>query len=267
MQHVKRYWPTVTIAFKFAMANRIPYILQVTGDVLQVSVLYFIWSAAYNQADSFGGFDRSQMVTYLFVAQFFRIIVSYAVIETQLEHWIQSGDLIRELVVPLVHLWKDLCMCVGWLLAIGCFSGGVLLAVGFLFFGVQPPSLTLLPALALSLLLAVTISFGLSYLTGTLAFWTDGSIWGISMAKMTLYSFAGGALIPLALFPDWLRTLVSWLPFQAAVHIPTQIWLGQIQGAALWQALGLQLLWAVLLLAAANWFYNDSLRKVTIPGG
>lgn len=264
---IERYWPTVTIAFRFVVANRIPFMLQVTGDLLQVTVLYFIWRAAYSQADSFGGFEQAQMITYLFVAQFFRIMVGYSLIDNQLAQWIKSGDLIRELVVPLVHLWKDLCMCLGWLLAIGCFSGGLLLAAGFLFFGVQPPDLILLPALAISLLLAITVSFGLSYLTGTLAFWTDGSIWGISMAKMVLYSFAGGAMIPLFLFPDWLRTLVSWLPFQAAVHIPAQIWLGTLHGAALWRALGTQVLWAGLLLSVANWFYNYSLRKVTIPGG
>lgn len=125
---IERYLPTVTIAFKFAVANRIPYMLQVTGEILQVSVLYFIWRAAYAQADSFGGLNRSQMVTYLFVAQFFRVIVSYGLIENQIAQWIRSGDLIREQVVPLVHLWKDFCMCVGWLLAVDCFSGGLLIA-------------------------------------------------------------------------------------------------------------------------------------------
>lgn len=82
--------------------------------------------------------------------------------------------------------------------------------------------------MAVSLLLAIAVSFGLSYLTGA---------------------------------------LVYWLPFQAAIHTPTQIWLGQLQGAVLWQALGMQFFWAALLMTGANWFYHYSLRKVTIPGG
>lgn len=262
-----RYWPTVLIAAKFVVANRTQYALQVMGDLLQIVVLFFICRAAYTQADTFGGLTQLEMMTYLFVAQVFRLIVSHSVMEHQIAMWIRTGDIIRELVVPLIYIWKDLCHAIGWLSAVGGISGGLVYLTGVLFFGVKLPALATLPALLLSLILAIAISFGISFLIGTLAFWTDGAIWGISNAKQVVMAFASGALIPLSLFPDWLRQVVDWLPFQAGVHIPTSIYLGHLQGDALWRALGVQALWAAVLLLAANWFFHYSLRKVTIPGG
>lgn len=264
---LERYWPATTTAFRFVLANRTQYLLQVLGEVLQVTVLYFIWRAAYTQTAAAGGMTEGEMITYLFVAQVFRILVSHNQTEWQLGYWIRSGDLVRSLIIPLPLIWNDYWRAMGWLLAVGGLSGGLLLGTGFLFFGVQLPSMIHLPALIVSLLLAITISFGISFFVGGLAFWTDGSTWGLSAAKGVLLSFASGAMIPLALFPDWLRTLLSYLPFQAGVHLPTAIYLGQLHGAELWKALGVQVAWAAFLLWAANRFFAFSLRRVTISGG
>jgi ABC-2 type transport system permease protein len=264
---LERYWPATTTAFRFVLANRTQYLLQVLGEVLQVTVLYFIWRAVYGQKEIVGGMTEAEMITYLFVSQVFRILVSHSQTEWQLGYWIRTGDLVRQLIQPLPLIWNDFWRAMGWLLAVGGLSGGLLLCAGILVFGVQLPSLVHLPALVISLLLAVSISFGISFFVGGLAFWTDGSTWGLSTAKGVLLAFTSGAMIPLSLFPDWLRTLVGYLPFQAGVHVPTAIYLGQLHGADLWQALALQLFWAVVLLILADRFFAFSLRRVTISGG
>lgn len=264
---LERYWPATTTAFRFVLANRTQYLLQVLGEVLEVTVLYFIWRAVYSQAELVGGMTQGQMITYLFVAQVFRILVSHSQTEWQLGYWIRTGDLIRSLIIPLPLIWADFWRAMGWLLAVGGLSGGLLLGTGVLLFGVQLPSLIHLPALAVSLLLAIAISYGISFFVGGLAFWTDGSTWGLSAAKGVLLSFASGAMIPLSLFPGWLRTLASYLPFQAGVHLPTAIYLGQLHGTALWQALAVQAAWAGALLFLSDRFFAFSLRRVTISGG
>lgn len=264
---LKRYWPSTVLSFNFVVANRTQHLLQVLGEVLPVIVMYFVWKAAYLYAPTFGGLSQAEMVTYLFVAQFFRIIAGHNQNEWQIGYWIRTGDLVRQLILPLRFMWNDFFRGLGWLIAVGALSGGLLMVAGVLFFGVALPAAGAMPALALSLLLAIAISYGISYLIGGLAFWTEGSTWGLSAAKGVILSFASGALIPLSLFPDWLRTVVDFLPFQAGVHTPTAIYLGHLQGAALWRALGVQALWAAALLFVADRFFHYSLRKVTIPGG
>jgi len=261
-----RYWPELTVAVDFVFANRGRFVLMLTGDIMQALVLFFIWNAAYREAGSLGGMDRATMVTYIFVAQACRLITAYNM-EGQFAQYIRTGDIIRDLIVPQVYVWKRLWFTVGWLTTIGGLTVIPLMAVGILAFGVSLPPLSAVPALALSLFLSMVICYGLSSLTGSLAFWTGGSLWGISQAKRLLISFTSGAFIPLALFPDWLGAVARVLPFQAGVHIPTSIYLGQLNGSALWAALGTQILWAVGLFLAADRFFDYSVRKMTIPGG
>lgn len=263
---VNRYWPELTMAISFVLANRLQFILQMAGDLMQVLVLYFIWTAAFANSPQIGGMSLETMVTYIFVAQTFRIITAYNM-EGQLAAYIQTGDIIRDLIVPQTYTWKRLWFTIGWLLTIGGLTAVPLMLAGLLFFGVALPPTHLLPALLVSLLFALVISYGLSSITGSLAFWTGGSLWGVSTAKRVLIAFTSGAFIPLALLPGWMQSFTRWLPFQAGVHIPTSIYLGQLQGNAVAEALAVQALWAVGLLWAADRFFAYSLRQMTIPGG
>lgn len=261
-----RYWPELTNAVDFVIANRVRFVLWLVGDLMQAVVLYFIWSAAFAQTSTLGGMDRAAMVTYIFVAQACRIVTAYNM-EGQFAEYIRTGAVIRDLIVPQTYVWKRFWFTVGWLSTMGGLTVVPLMLIGVLFLGVALPPLPMVLPLLASLFLSLVISYGLSSLTGSLAFWTDGSLWGISMAKRLLISFTSGAFIPLAFFPPWLAAVAKALPFQAGVHVPTMIYLGQLQGAGLWAALGGQALWAAGLFLAADRFFTYSLRKMTIPGG
>lgn len=261
-----RYFPEMQMAVSFVVANRVRFVLWLAGDVMQALVMYFIWSAAFGGSAELGGMGRTAMITYIFVAQACRIITAYNM-EAQFAQYIRTGDIIRDLIVPQTYVWKRLWFTVGWLTTIGGLTVLPLMAIGVGFLGIALPPLRVLPALALSLFLSMLIGYGISSLIGSLAFWTDGSIWGIGMAKQVVISFTSGAFIPLALFPTWLGAVARALPFQAGVHIPTSIYLGALQGRALWSALGVQALWAGALVLAADRFFLYSLRKMTIPGG
>ncbi|MGE5675163.1 MAG: ABC transporter permease [Mycobacterium leprae] len=263
---IERYWPELTVAVDFVLANRLRFASYIASDIMQALVMYFIWNAAAGQSSRLGGMDRTTMVTYVFVAQACRLIVAYDM-ESQFAGYIRTGDVIRDLIVPQIYVWKRLWFTIGWLSTIGGVTVIPLMTIGLLFFGVTLPPLRLLPALAVSLFLAMLINYGISSLVGSLAFWTDGSVWGVSVAKQWIISFTGGAFIPLALFPKWLEVICKALPFQAGVNIPTTIYLGQVHGVGLWQLLGIQALWAAGLVFAAERFFNFSLRKMTIPGG
>ncbi len=252
--------------YRRVTANRVMIGFGFLGDILQPMVMYFVWNAAYEQSSQFAGMGRAQMITYLFIAHFFQVF-TMGELEGTYAHRIRSGDLVRDLAYPQSFLWKQLFSGIGSMSAWGSLIGIPLLLVGVALFGVKLPPLPVLPALLISLTLAIVVNFGLSFVTGTLAFWTDGAIWGIGMAKRLLSAFASGALVPLALFPGTLRTVALALPFQAGVHIPTAIYLGQLEGALLWQSLGVQVFWAVALLIISNWFFHYSAQRMTPQGG
>jgi ABC-2 type transport system permease protein len=118
----------------------------------------------------------------------------------------------------------------------------------------------------LSLLGAFLVAFSLDFLLMIAAFWTWGSV-GLVYARRAVMDVLAGSIIPLTLFPDWLRTLAFLLPFQCLAYTPIAIYLGQISGAAIWRGLLVQLGWAVALALLARLVWLRAVRKLTIQGG
>lgn len=59
------------------------------------------------------------------------------------------------------------------------------------------------------------------------AFWFD-NIWSLGVMLRFICSFLGGALIPLALFPEWGQEILSYTPFPYMVDFPYQVLVGNI---------------------------------------
>jgi ABC-2 type transport system permease protein len=76
-----------------------------------------------------------------------------------------------------------------------------------------------------------------------------------------------GLLIPMAFFPDKARTVLAWLPFEHIAYTPLQIYLGKLDRAAAFRALGIQWFWVIALLLLAHVWWERSVRKITIHGG
>jgi ABC-2 type transport system permease protein len=73
--------------------------------------------------------------------------------------------------------------------------------------------------------------------------------------------------VPIAFFPDWLALLAWALPFAAMVQAPIEIWLGHAEGLELLGLLGLQALWAAVLLLLGRVVLAAGMRKLVIQGG
>jgi ABC-2 type transport system permease protein len=93
------------------------------------------------------------------------------------------------------------------------------------------------------------------------------SILALIRAKYWLIELLSGVLIPMAFFPEGVRRVLAWLPFQHIAFTPLELYLGKLSGAAAVRALAAQWTWAVVLLALAARWWDISSRKITIHGG
>jgi ABC-2 type transport system permease protein len=110
------------------------------------------------------------------------------------------------------------------------------------------------------------VSFTIRFLVASTAFWLlDQS--GVKVMSGAFAIFFSGMMLPLVLFPGWLGTLAEALPWAAYLQVPADIWLGKHTGAGLLAALGFQVLWAVVLLAACHGVLRLATRKVVVQGG
>lgn len=118
-----------------------------------------------------------------------------------------------------------------------------------------------------SVILAIAINYCVDFFVGTICFYTQ-SIWGVNIMKEVVVSLLSGATIPLAFFPEQLRRMVDFLPFQAIYHTPLHMLTGEgLSMADYMQELGMQLFWALVMLLFSKAFWKRSLKVLTINGG
>jgi ABC-2 type transport system permease protein len=129
-----------------------------------------------------------------------------------------------------------------------------------------PTSIGAWLAFGLGLWLAVVVSFGWRFLLNVSAFWTTDAR-GLGTIALTASLFLGGFVVPIRYFPDWSQPLVLALPFASYVQTPADLFVGRIQGADILGALLFQVVWAIVLLAAAHLVTLLAIRRVVIQGG
>ena len=121
------------------------------------------------------------------------------------------------------------------------------------------------PAVAVALVLAVTVSYALRYLAYSSGFWlldAKGAVRGL----MVVWIVGAGMTIPLPLLPDGLETVLRALPFASTIQLVSDVWTGTAQ-PTLPASLAVQAGWAVVLLGAGRVVQARATRKVVVQGG
>jgi ABC-2 type transport system permease protein len=143
-----------------------------------------------------------------------------------------------------------------------------MLAIAYVFLDVHLPTGGIVGAVLflLSAALGILLSTVFSLLFGVLAFWTL-NLFGLNLLRNGIQMFFTGSLIPISLFPSWLQTLSSFLPFPSMVYVPSAIYTGSISGNAIYTAIGMQVVWLVIIFVVVRLIWSVALRRITIFGG
>lgn len=214
-----------------------------------------------------GGYDAQAAVTYAWATQALIMIVAVWG-WWDVEATIRTGDVVSDLSKPFSYLGFWLAKDYGRALYYALFRGAPSLlmgqvAVGGLRWPEQP--LTWL-AVAVSLALAVTVSFGWRMLLNLAAFWTTDAR-GLGTLALGVSMFLGGFLLPVRFFPEGLQAVLLVLPFAAMFQAPVDVFLERVTGADLARVLGLQAFWALAMLALAQGLTLVATRRVVTQGG
>ena len=74
-------------------------------------------------------------------------------------------------------------------------------------------------------------------------------------------------LVPIALWPEWLAHIGTWLPFEGLIDIPFSIYLGKITGMEAWIAIGKQMMWTLFFIGVGRAFLSRGFSRLVIQGG
>ncbi|MCS0602469.1 ABC-2 family transporter protein [Streptomyces sp. LP11] len=229
-------------------------------------ILVSTYRALWDERPHLGGWDQSQVVTYVWLGQAFlsTLAIGGGGVEGELMERIRTGDVAIDLYRPAdLQLW--------WLaadLGRGFFQflgrGLVPFVFGALCFPVYlPADAGTWLAFLVAVLLAMLVGFGIRYLLALSAFWLlDGT--GVTQISWLAGYFCSGMLLPLNVFPGALGEVVRALPWSALLQAPAEILLDDADpfGTYLFQGA-----WAVLLLGAGRLLQSAATRRVVVQGG
>lgn len=247
---------------------RLSMAVMVAGNLLYLTVIYFLWRSIYASVgtDTVSGMTFSDTLIYLVLATaLFNFMEMYTVWE--MGRNIQSGKIVLDLIKPMGYR-SFLFWSYSGTFVVQFFATFLptFLIVCIVTRGAVPLGMNLL-YFAVSVILAVILNYSIDFIVGTICLYTE-SIWGINIMKQVIVLLLSGATIPIAFFPEPLKSIVYYLPFQSIYNTPLTLLLdGSPQPQTVLSALGVQLLWCVGMLVLGHIFWKFSLRKITVNGG
>ncbi len=225
----------------------------------------YILLAVYRHRAAIGGFDAADAVTYVWLAQSM-IMTVYIFSWWELAWRIRDGSIATDLARPLDPQRYWLAYDLGRAPYHFLFRGLPPFVLGALVFHLHYPSPLDALAFVVSLTLAVVVSFGFRFVYNSAAFWLL-DFRGVVTLSTTVVIFFSGMAIPIRFFPHALRELCYALPFAGVIQTPVDIWLGKREGLALAGVIGLQLLWALVLIGLGRVLLARATQRLVVQGG
>lgn len=226
----------------------------------------FVAIALYHTRVQADGFHLHDTLRYIWVVQAM-IMVVLPFGWGDLMRTIRSGEVVSDLSKPCDFFWYWCSRECGRDLYYLLFRATPTYLIGMLLFGIGAPfgSVTW-PLFAASLGLGAALGIAYRFLYNVVSFWIVEGRAAVSLAE-NLALFCTGAFVPLAYFPNGLRAVVSWLPFNSLMNVPAEVFLGKLAGGALLFELGRQLAWLIVLIGAARLLSVTATRRVVSQGG
>jgi ABC-2 type transport system permease protein len=226
----------------------------------------FVLLALFDQRERIGGYDASATVTYVWLGQ--AMIMTIFIYGWQdLALRIRSGDIAGDLVRPIHPLRASLAFDLGRALYHALFRGIPPLLIGAIVFRlVLPAGVLEWIAFAVSVVLAIIVSFAFRAIYNVVAFWTTDHRGTLLLGGIAVSLFSG-FLVPVPFFPDWLAAIANATPFPSMIQLPIDIFIGRAMGIDVLPMLAVQLAWAVALLLVANGLFARGVRRLVVQGG
>ncbi|MNO28290.1 hypothetical protein D3C76_181790 [compost metagenome] len=260
------YFDFIRIRFLTMLAYRVNYYSGILIYTLNIGVNYFTWRAIYGDGESLGGFTGAQMTTYVAVSWMARAFY-FNNLDREISTDIRDGSIAIQFIRPYNYVLVKMMQGLGE----GLFRFMMLMIPGMviaiLLFPVQlPTDLSAWAGFLVMLFFSFLISSQINIITGLSAFFVENNE-GMMRMKRVVVDLFSGLIVPISLFPGWLSSVLEVLPFQAITYLPGSVFTGRVQGVGIWNVLGIQVIWFVVLLIPIVWLYHAARQRLFVQGG
>jgi ABC-2 type transport system permease protein len=229
----------------------------------------FIWGAIFEaKGGGINNFDYASVVYYFLLVLVLDSLITPGDDEWQVAADIRDGQMNSFLVKPMNYLVYRIALFVSnrLLYTVVTLPVVILVFVVFQHYLVWPSSWATWILAMISVFLAASLQFLISYSVAMLAFW----MLEISTAVFIIYSFEyflSGHMFPLGFMPVAFQEILRLLPFPYELYFPISIFMGKVHGAALWEGLLIQFCWVLIIAFGANTLWQRGLKRYQAVGG
>jgi ABC-2 type transport system permease protein len=263
---MRLFWEIVSLSLRRQVTYRAATWAGLATNLFFGVLRAYVMIALYAGRSEIAGLTIQDAITYTALSQaviaYLSIFGWWDVMES-----VNSGEVAADMLRPMSYLRFWMAADLGRALVNIVLRGATILLIYRIFVPLTlPTSLWQWLAFFMAVLLGWLVSFGWRFLVNLAAFWTPNAR-GIGRFAYGVMWILSGFYMPLALFPDWFRTLCEMTPFPAMVSTPIEIFLGQISGLQIAEALLNQAIWSIVLLAVAQLVLHRGVRRLVIQGG
>jgi ABC-2 type transport system permease protein len=230
--------------------------------LLRVVLLLTIWRTLFAGKGAVNGMDLHAVLTYTLV---FAAFQEQFDCRTKLQDALWSGAVANQFLQPMGLFHQFTARTIGgWLPALFLFSIPIILLSPLL--GVSPlPSSSAAGAwFLISLLLAISVGLALDYAYTALMLMLGQDIYSVNCIRNALALILSGAMIPLALFPWGMGSVIEYLPFASMTSAPLRIFTGTGNPLPL---LAGQAAWSIALWPLAFYLWSVGRERLACHGG
>lgn len=267
---MKKYFSVLRMRFLNGLQYRAAALAGLVTQFAWGGMLVLLYKAFYEADPSAFPMTMQETASYIWLQQAFLALFMSWVTDNEIFQYITDGNVAYELIRPMsiYSLW--FARNVGMKL-----SRAILRCFPVMIFAICLPApygliiprldwklLGFIVSAALSLHIVVAFTM-LSYVA---TFWTISST-GVRIIFQTTCDVFGGQLIPIPFMPAAMQRIIKLSPFGYMQDVPLRIYSGNIAGAEVFQALGMQVLWLAILVGVGMLLMRRALGRVVVQGG
>jgi ABC-2 type transport system permease protein len=259
-----RALPTMAkIGFAEAVAYRAEMLVWMLSTTMPL-VMLALWSAVAKDAPV-GRFGQAEFTTYYLMMFIVRQLTG-AWAAWQMNYEVRTGALSARLLRPISPIAS---YAMENLSALPLRSMVAIPMAALALFTVQRS--TLAPGRFWALMPLVlaggwTITFLINIAMGALSLYMESSLKFMEI-YFTLFAVFSGYLIPVELFPGWLRSAVEWLPFRFQVGLPVELLTNAHPWGEAVRLVAVQWGWVAALAAGTALLWKNGLKRYAAYGG
>ena len=265
---MKKLYLIAVLSYQEYTEYRLNFLLWRLRSFLFFITLIFFWQAIYGSQETFAGYSKEQMLTYVVASAFLRSLI-FGTRTGSIASEIRDGSLTKLITKPLnvFAFWSARDIADKFLNTIFAIVEIGLVLFIFKITLFVPQDITSITLSILMVVLATILYFLISLLLSFVAFWTD-DIWAIRFLFGYIFlDFFSGSIFPLDVLPSWLTKILYFTPFPYMLYFPIKVWLEQITLAQSLQALVVTTFWIIVTFFVVHTVWKRGTRNYGAYGG